>query len=353
MPYTLVSTRTQFRSLVYGRQKAILVRTKDAYHTYCDSRQPIRQWARARALRAAYEQQCLDSPNEDGATDITLSNGDVFHWLEDEDLPPKRPEARTDDERTASLVAKRKQRPMEKREDGDSELYCRFCGLHYHLHPSAIAETQAISDASRVEGVKVEPTTQLIPSRSSALLTCSGFNSTSSMELPVVDVNGLSGFVSSWPLAKSPVSQTNDAKGSLVLSPQALAVAAEPDLIAFMASIILPPTTTSLMSKHRKEVEEHIAPAALLALVAKLLTKTLVRAGSDAYRRDEGELRGLGRTRTRKDVKLRRLLTPMHVLRGLLHDAPRVREAGALLLLLSPLGMSLPTLPMDADVSSR
>lgn len=300
----------------------------------------------------AYEQTCIASPNEDGAGDITLSTGDVFHWLEDEDFPPKIPKARLDDERTASLVAKRKQRPMEKREDVDSELYCRFCGLHYHLHPSAIAETQAILDALPTEGVKLEPTTAVIPSKPkpSVLLTCPGFNSSASMELPVMDVNGLSLFVSSWPLTTSPVSRANDVKRSLVLSPHALVATAEPDLIAYMASIISPPTTASLMSKHRKEVEEHIAPAALLALVAKLFTKTLVRAGSDAYCRDEGQLRGLGRPRTRKDVQLRRLLTPMHVLRGLLHDAPRVREAGALLLLLSPLGMSLPTLPMDTDV---
>ena len=50
----------------------------------------------------------------------------------------------------------------------------------------------------------------------------------------------------------------------------------------------------------------------------------------------------------RRDIKVRRLLTPMHVVRGLVDDAPRVREAGALLLLLAPLGISLPSFPADA-----
>ncbi|KAI0339014.1 hypothetical protein BDW22DRAFT_1336945, partial [Trametopsis cervina] len=112
VPYTLVSSPAQLHSLVYGRRKAI-------------------EWGRAHALRSAYAQELANSPNASDNPPVPLSTGDVLHWLEDEDLLTRKA-------KPSSLpgVRKQKLRPAVKMTEPPSEMYCRFCGLHFHLHPN-------------------------------------------------------------------------------------------------------------------------------------------------------------------------------------------------------------------------
>ncbi|PSR70459.1 hypothetical protein PHLCEN_2v13610 [Hermanssonia centrifuga] len=96
------------------------------------------------------------------------------------------------------------------------------------------------------------------------------------------------------------------------------------------------------------DIEDELAPFALLSLLTTSFTKFLIRRGIDSYHRDEAGLRALGRQRTRKNTPVKRLLTPSHIHRGLLHNAPQSAEDAAVLLALAPLGISLPNIPETA-----
>lgn len=93
-----------------------------------------------------------------------------------------------------------------------------------------------------------------------------------------------------------------------------------------------------------------MAPYALLSLVARSVTKGLIEGGLEEFRRDEAGLRALGtRNRVRKNVQVKRLLTPSHVVRGLVRvGSSQTTSESSLLAVFAPLGISLPAIP-DAD----
>ncbi|KAI0696018.1 hypothetical protein BC835DRAFT_915960 [Cytidiella melzeri] len=335
VPYTLVSTPAQLRNLVYGRRKAI-------------------EWGRAHALRSAYEERRVSSSEDHTLTPVSLTTGDVFHWLEDEGLFLRKPKC----EYSAGELpnsSTRKLRPETKSAEELSEAYCRFCGLHAHLHLNDIAEHDA-SFAPEAMSYPVKPGP--IFSKSPAQSLCRRFQSSvAQSELPVVDINHL--MVSSEATRPSTLHVSlfarqrpgKDITPSATCSVHRLLSVSDPHLVrAIAASLAHPPNETAgiqaphahvgLHNRPRAALDNELGPAALLALVVKPLVKLLVEAGTDTYRQDEDEFRGLG-GRARRDVRVRRLLTPMHVVRGLVRDAERSTLASAVLLSLAPLGVSL------------
>lgn len=248
-----------------------------------------------------------------------------------------------------------------KSEDA-AEAFCRYCGLHSHLHPTALpAFVDSASDP-----VKQEPIPDLVPSKPSAPLACQTFQASSSLsELPVVDVNrSVANAANSHPPIRHTLNPTHTAQHPVgdddIWGHRNLLSATHPQLIRACTRFLAHPSpsipaaddqdTNSLIALHNKPrilLDDELAPAALLALMVKPLVKLLVKAGNDTYRQDETELRGQGR-RVRRDIPVRRLLTPMHIVRGLQHEAQRNATASATLLALSPLGLSLS--PTAADI---
>ena len=97
----------------------------------------IRQWARARAIRDAYQADIMESMDT-----IPLTYGDVYQWLEDEDQFP-RP--------FKGAAAKNPQPPAKKVKGTSSQLIsptllCSICGLN-HQHNTSPTETESATRA--------------------------------------------------------------------------------------------------------------------------------------------------------------------------------------------------------------
>lgn len=199
----------------------------------------------------------------------------------------------------------------------------------------------------------------VIPSKPLAQRTCRSFQSAAiQCELPVIDVKRLM----RGPAAPRPSvvhaslfnrqKVRDDVNRSATPTNRDLVSVPNPLLVRAIAATLARSSVQgtddlALLAKPRAAIEAELAPAALLALAVKPLVKVFVKFGMDTYRQDEAELRGLGR-RARKNILVRRLLTPMHVVRGLLRDAQRDMTASAVMLSLVPLGMSL---SIDAPTS--
>ncbi|KAI9443449.1 hypothetical protein H4582DRAFT_1924809 [Lactarius indigo] len=105
LPYKLVSSPAQFRAFVPGRRKAI-------------------EWARARALREAYEKiREEQTPAEEYPQ---LSTGGVFTWLRDAGLSLCR---------AVPTAAPMEKRTSERIMPSAAEVFCPVCGLDSVRHP--------------------------------------------------------------------------------------------------------------------------------------------------------------------------------------------------------------------------
>jgi hypothetical protein len=184
-------------------------------------------------------------------------------------------------------------------------------------------------------------------------LTCRGFlSSPIENELPVLNIDRVlarDAHTQSLPLHQSLFTWDDsqrlkdDIKSMASDDLRNLLSVSDPSLVrAINAMLVFPRRVpAALENKPRAVTDVEVAPAALLALAVKPLVKILVKAGLGAYRDDDAELRGQG-FRARRGIQTRRLLTPMHIVRGLLQDAPRNPVASAVLLSMLPLGLSLP-----------
>ncbi|KAF7795617.1 hypothetical protein EIP86_006782 [Pleurotus ostreatoroseus] len=345
LSYTLVSTPAQYRSLLYGRRKAL-------------------EWRRARTLLEAYNELC--PPLQPENSQIPLTTVDVLHWLEDEGQFPRssttsRPTEVSHPDASPRTLA------MEKITEDlpGPDAYCRYCGLHYHYHPSP--DQQGPQASLNDDDVKREPTPTIIPSVA-ASSACTSFCG-GTTEISPIDVTRL--------LVPSVASADADMKrndyGPWHNTSRDLATAAEPALTTAIRDLFakwklsnfpsshstivaqssqLSSSATSPTSLHRSrdDAETDIAPYALLSLVARSVTKALIKGGLQEFRRDEAGIRALGfKHRARKNVQVKRLLSPSHVVRGLVRStSSQVSSEPSLLTVFAPLGISLPAIP-DAD----
>ncbi|KAH9065190.1 hypothetical protein EDB87DRAFT_1679698 [Lactarius vividus] len=130
LPYKLVSSPAQFRAFVPGRRKAI-------------------EWARARALREAYERAREEqAPAEEYPQ---LSTGEVFTWLRDAGLSLRR---------AVPPSAPTKKRTSERIMPSAADAFCPACGLDSAKHPPREAPSSApcpLSSMSQLPLLDVGP----------------------------------------------------------------------------------------------------------------------------------------------------------------------------------------------------
>ncbi|KAI0372264.1 hypothetical protein BV20DRAFT_1051008 [Pilatotrama ljubarskyi] len=326
LPYTLVGTPAQLRSMHYGRRKAI-------------------EMGRARALRDAYSQVIAEQPDTDA---VPLTTVDVYHWLEDEGLLPRSSPA-------AAQLAWQKQAKSSRKQRGagalDADAFCRTCGLHRAYHPSVANED-------------TKPLVDIKPSALGAALErglCMSFNGEGGepTRMPIFDAHALLKFAPTdaatptavpYGLGRAIFAAPPPSRGQTPSpSPSDLISVADPQLVVAIQRLTGLPqlhnapaddparaTVCSLTTLTRSEVAAQLASPALLALVLKPLVRQLVGRGVDALREDEAALRvATGRhERARRAPAatagvVRRVLAPSHVLRGVAAQARSGSGGGA------------------------
>ncbi|KAJ7028420.1 hypothetical protein C8F04DRAFT_1119247 [Mycena alexandri] len=310
LPYKLVATRAQFSSLVLGRKKAV-------------------EWGRAMAMRDAYSDAVLNGLTED----ITiLSTADIFSWLHDNGGFPKG---------TATL---KREQVMQTFKTG----FCRICGLAYRLHALFVDQTQTSvkSESRPLIGTEDTFVCQIVP------------REWQMRRMPMINVGRL------LPRRLSPSSPTRTTVVlplSAPLSAQAyrrpearvldltwdsraptLVAVSNPTLITAVRDLVSalklpsfnspspPPSSSDLPhfpinpALSPAEIEIEIAPHAMLALLTQQFVRALVKTGLDAATRDrqramvqiDGRTRRLPNIAELLNGRERRMLTPSHVIRG-------------------------------------
>ncbi|CAL1712654.1 unnamed protein product [Somion occarium] len=362
LPYHLAVTPAQFLNLVHGRRKAI-------------------EWGRARALHEAYEQSKKD--DQGGTEYIALTVSDIYCWLKNEGQFP-----RTAVTTKISLAPENKKIvrgvgvPMNSSDVKKStEVYCRRCGLHYLLHPSLNSLGDPVR--SQVGGpffikrpresavVKQEPLQSSVPLPASDFTVlnhqgvCTIFHGEfSEISRPVFDLRNIitlppsnvrpkeetiSGVLPSHSREhmKSTTSSSSQLSGmpQIPASSRDLVAIADPELVRAIQRLSaswnldrlhggIEPTGSTAnalclkkLDRPRAEVEDELAPFALLSVLTKCMTRVLLESGLEMFREDEDALkRSFGKSRMmqmqmrgaeERKGEVRRVLTPSHVLRGL------------------------------------
>ncbi|KAI0720588.1 hypothetical protein C8T65DRAFT_293816 [Cerioporus squamosus] len=368
LPYTLVSTPAALRNMHYGRRKAI-------------------EMGRARALREAYNN--LVSQSSDAEL-RPLTTVDVFRWLEDEGHFLRPDDARTARSRMQSRSSRKRQRSSDPR----GKDYCRACGLQRAQHPTAQGDDVDIKPSLTTRAPAHDTVL--------GLCTSFREGDDASTRPPLVDVDALLhsgtdgdrrsplpyGFCSAIvaPRPRLPSICPAEDPSASCFHPEDLVAIADPKLtIAILrmtglpvvqskrqahdrhshtapdrarsprpernasspsSALSFPSLTTGLLElqQPRASVIEHLGPSALLANVVKVVVRQLIARGVDSLRQDEAALRSVasGRHRHRESrdptAAPQRLLTPGHVVRGLVRHAQTDVSAAALLLSAARLG---------------
>lgn len=343
---------------------------------------------RARALREAYNSLVSQSPSPELRPLTTI---DVFRWLEDEGLFLRPDDAHTASSRMQSRSSRKRQRLSDPR----GKDYCRACGLQRALHPAAqeddVDVKPSLTTAAPAFGTVLGLCTSFREEDDASTrpplvdvdaLLHSGTDSDRRSPLPY----GLcSAIVAPRPRLPS-VSPAEDPSASR-FHPEDLVAVADPKLtVAILRMMGLPfvqharqgygghpytdpdrthhpgpernasPPSSALTARYltttsspglldlqqpRAAVLAHLGPSALLASVVKVVVRQLTARGVDALRQDEAALRSIvnGRHRHREaTAPPQRLLTPGHVVRGLVRHAQTEVSAAALLLCAARLG---------------
>ncbi|KAF8213181.1 hypothetical protein K438DRAFT_1803521 [Mycena galopus ATCC 62051] len=309
LPYKLVDNPAQFSSLVMGRKKAV-------------------EWGRAMAMRDAYSDAVLAGLTEDVTM---LSTADIFAWLHTNGYFPKG---------TATI----------KKEQDDQAFktgLCRVCGLAYQIHPTFNEQGTPKTEPRALTGVDESFVCQIAPIEWQI------------KRLPIIDISRilpqrkqnttpvgrttmivpLNAPLSVQVHSKRPEVRAGDSTWDS-RAPALLAVS-NPNLIVAVRRLVSvlklpsftdPPPPDSpdfpqfpinpVMS--RAEIEADIAPHAMLALLTKSFVRALVAGGLEIAGRDrhralvqtDGRSRRLPVLTNLYNDRERRMLTPSHILRG-------------------------------------
>ncbi|KAJ6491775.1 hypothetical protein C8R47DRAFT_1271517 [Mycena vitilis] len=308
LPYKLVANPAQFSSLVMGRKKAV-------------------EWGRATAMRDAYSDAVLNGLTEDVTT---LTTADIFSWLHTNGYFPRG---------TATL---KKEQDLQVFKTG----MCRVCGLPYRLHSLSSDPT---SQPRPLTGVDDTFVCQIAPAEWQ--MQC----------MPMIDVSRIlpRRTQAASPAAQStlivplkrplaaqayrrPEARVGDATWDsrvpalLTVSDPTLVAAIRRHVSALKLRSFVPPTPPAAAvvaglphfpinpALSATETQIEVAPYAMLALLTKLFVRTLVKTGLEVAVRDrqramvqvDGRARRLQSVGDVSGERERRMLTPSHVLRG-------------------------------------
>ncbi|CAA7268178.1 unnamed protein product [Cyclocybe aegerita] len=301
LPYFLASDPMHFKSLVVGRRKAI-------------------EWARARAVQLAYN-EVVQKDNQQPS--ICLSVGDVYSWMsEHHHFHRSQPPIVKEDPNTLSSF------------NGEPPTWCRICGLEAKLHrirnivksEASVQETEFKRES--ISSPAASPTTCLECPFSPQTLQVP--------KLSKVDIHQL--------LFRSCESSQRRAQrfpDPILCDGKALVSSADPHLTLSIRKLV--ETTRSVnpadaphslfpiseLGDDAKEVEKALAPHALLSLLTRPFIHTLIRRGLAASDRDKATsvaTPSTSRTTRKADSKLTRLLTPRHILSGILTRGPEAAQ---------------------------
>ncbi|KAF8582829.1 hypothetical protein K439DRAFT_120063 [Ramaria rubella] len=298
LPYMLYPSRTSLLALLPGRRKAI-------------------EWGRARAIRTEY-----DSIPTSGDK-FNLTTGDVYRWLEKEGHFPR---PRTESVRPLfQAAAVPSPNPTSQTQSlNASQQFCPVCGVDIHRHtPSLFLISQEPLNVGERDGFRCP-------------------FSHERRRAPIVHVYAL--------LAPPGMPYWVYQAGQVTFTPSTphdLVTVAHPHLTRFVrhnvALLSLPRfevapalegnaglfTGNELsLGNNRREVDEALAPHALLAITLERLVKDLVESGVQVAREMQNRTKAAS-VGTREPTATS-LLTPTHVLQGLLinnTDPGRPKEA--------------------------
>ncbi|KAJ7578526.1 hypothetical protein C8J56DRAFT_1059991 [Mycena floridula] len=295
LPYRMVATPAQLRSLPMGRRKAI-------------------EWGRAIAVCQAYEQVRLASPRK--AEMLLLTPGDVYCWLEDEGHFVR-----------TSIGVRTSVEPKDKVSE---DTFCSVCGLSLSLHPGVdpkkILATLKAAQANPGPSFQCE----IVPKAFQVV------------KMPVVDIRTLlptqqphhyDTTLANWrPIHMVLASPITD-----VWSPKEIVQAVDPILASAVQRLVdrlKLPTFKTPSSKSRfpvdalgdspARIEKRVAPAALLAVATQSFLRVLIAGGLEISKRDKELASNAALYSTSTSSRSRRTprggklraLTPMHILAG-------------------------------------
>jgi hypothetical protein len=313
VPYKLVPSPAHLLALVPGRRKAI-------------------EWGRARALQTLYVQHVASA----SAEFISLTVGDVYAFLEDSGLFP-RSSLKIED--PVPSAKDKKDKVKDKDRETESALSpadepCFVCGIKKRFHPALVVtakvKREPVFDETVTWVCDIVPPHELerglrMPIVNLTMIFGSGLETALYTEETAGDVRALphQPFQTSRPWGYS-------ARQIVSISP--------PDLILAIhrsvGSLRLPhfpelPSPSLDKRRTNSEVEEALAPSALLAAVLKPFIAVLVRSAVNVAKHDIAIASGAGNSsavaiagevkaaRAKRGRKIGSVLTPGHILRGL------------------------------------
>ncbi|KAH7915481.1 hypothetical protein BJ138DRAFT_997877 [Hygrophoropsis aurantiaca] len=316
VPYKLVASPAHFFHLLPGRRKAIEV----------GPLLRMIRWGRARALQEAYEHRIKLSPSTDN---IPLTTGDVYCWLEDEGhflRPSPNAQATPKD-----IKDNKKSTPPRSAQDE----FCSLCGMKRRYHPSFNIKNEGSSTGFICDIVQDHR------ARPPCLDMTRIFNG--NLE-DMIRHNPQDPFPSSDPSVSSkPLVSTRaghlsrySSRDMVSITPPAMTLAVR----RHIHSLNLPSFTessrgvTDIYLRPRSEVEDHLAPYALVSASLKGLIGILVRRGLDVAKQDLTKTLLEGRKKSKPYM-----LTPSHIIRGLHSGATTSPTQTAVLLSLARLAV--------------
>lgn len=312
VPYSLVANLEQLKSLIPGRRKAI-------------------EWSRARALQDAYR-----SAYEGREGYVHLTAGDVYCWLEDEGhflRPPVCLDSKQDstDEPNTTTVA--------------LQVFCHVCGFTASHHAQALSK---MKQASNSVGCPL--------------------SAIRAVRMPVFDVRALLGRLTdtSGSMVKTPYSLSHTLLESTPISPVIMERFKALDLITVTDAAVTQSIYQLVSSRGfrlgrgdstlssgqaklpleqlgaaKREVEEKLSSAAVLALLVKPLVRQLLSNAVNSMKKQDEDNHTQGcRHGVGPLPREVRLLTPRHIVEGLGMGAPRGLAEDSTSLILGRLGES-------------
>ncbi|KAF8958354.1 hypothetical protein BDZ97DRAFT_62449 [Flammula alnicola] len=350
LPYRLVSSPAYFKTLVVGRRKAI-------------------EWGCARAIRDAYNQQIQNLQDQ---TLVPLTAADVYSWLSDNGHFPK--------------VTEEIERPLIKQEisevkeeesnalQGNEELnhWCRICGMDTLAHTKS---NSIMMEHSETEETKPRALTQAHEGR--AILAPDGAcgimpRALQIAKLPRLDIQQLTAGEKSHP-------DSGRARPA-VMDRESLVSVADPLLTLSIRGLVdslrlskfralsktadagrhTPSYPLDGLGDHRLDIEKNLAPYGLLALVTKSFVRVLVERGLEVANPDKVVSAGVPLSTFQEAnakasaalPKTTRMLTPTHILSGILTQGRGRSNSHDALDAVVPLFLSKLGIAVDPDTSA-
>ncbi|KAF8150646.1 hypothetical protein B0H34DRAFT_146939 [Crassisporium funariophilum] len=319
LPYKLVASPAAFKALIIGRRKAI-------------------EWGRARAIQDAYRRtRKQELPSGSG---VSLTVGDVYAWLVRKGHFPVTSEQN-------KVRSNTQEYPRVKKEEGIDTLsgnklvnrWCHICGLEAKTHPSTdfFKKEQHIKAGDQTESVMRQPQTISFPAPVT-LGRCQILPTEFQIPtLPVINILGLTHDRA----APSTVSKEDSAK----FNSDHLVAVADPHLTLAIRKLVgalglslfshhtvvvdiepqVPLYPLDEEGQHKDNIIQMLGPCALLALLTKSFIRKLVEGGLEVVDRNKIIAMGLAASepqtssrRTRGDTMMTSILSPTHILSGVL-----------------------------------